>query len=201
MVGNKTIEELVEQYQKTMDDKILEEIYNINENTIYDVAHQFKNNPHIELEDLISLCKIAFLNSINKFDSSKHIKFITYSYKAMNNMALNELNYYNKKKRDDTKIKSIRLQATFDEGDSMMFSDIIGEDSFYESSELPLETRSIINKCLLKIKDRYRDVIIPVLMKDITLHEAGSLVGVSYQAVAMQVDKFKNNVKLEMSID
>ncbi len=78
--NNVSNEELVERYKLTNDSDVLETLIENNKKLIYRIAIKHGNNKSFDLEDSFQDGAEGLINSIDDFDKTKGVKFITYAY-------------------------------------------------------------------------------------------------------------------------
>jgi len=70
--------ELVRQYHKTKDKKLLKRIVEANLRFVVKVAHKYANE-HVDIKDLISEGNIGLLIAVEKFNPNRDVKFLSYA--------------------------------------------------------------------------------------------------------------------------
>lgn len=70
---------LIEEWQKTKDPNILNNIMDRHINLIKSMAHKYANN-NIQYKELLSEGIVGFMHALEKFDIKKNVKFSTYLY-------------------------------------------------------------------------------------------------------------------------
>ena len=81
-MNGKEIDKLIDEYKRSRKPLIGEKLYNASEKYILWVVYSIYNKlPHgaVEKDDLLSVAKIAFFESISKYDATKSMQFATYT--------------------------------------------------------------------------------------------------------------------------
>lgn len=72
-------EELISQWKKTKDEKIMNEIIKRHIHLIHHMANGYQNNG-LEIHDLVAEGILGLIHSVEKFKTDKNVKFSTYAY-------------------------------------------------------------------------------------------------------------------------
>ncbi len=94
------LQELIELYKETKDERYLEEIFKMINKLLFSLAKQYERIyiPY-NIDDLMIESKLAILNSINRYIPSEDAKFSTYAYRVAQNRLNSILKKYTTKKR------------------------------------------------------------------------------------------------------
>jgi RNA polymerase primary sigma factor len=82
--------ELIKQYQKTKDRKILHKIIHANLRFVVAVAIEFKNE-NVDIKDLINDGNLGLIKAVDRFDVRRNVKFLSYAVWWIRQAILNSL--------------------------------------------------------------------------------------------------------------
>lgn len=112
---------------------ISDELYMQWKSLIYKIAKKYVNNPYmLELDDLIQIGSIGFIEGIRSFNDSKGIPLINYLSTCIRNAILKEFKYFNYDKRK-ANWNTISTSKYIDD-DKTTIEEIL-EDAFINISE------------------------------------------------------------------
>ena len=159
------------------------------------VVNSFRVN-EFDKEELESECWLALSNSLNKFDESKNIKFITYVTAAMKKSCLSYLkcnkkhNYnYSLDKEDHYNYKE-------------NFADSIPNDEPTENEIInQMDLKNATRKVLSEYSPNKKYIIESYFMKDKKVQEITNEIKISQPTCNRIINKFKEDVKNELRLE
>ena len=127
--------ELIYIYQQTGDEKVFNQLLEINTRMIEVLAIKFRNlytKSHfsmVEKDDVIQIAKIAFYNAVKEFDFSKQTTFSTYYYTVCTHELSKTFIYLRRHERPDISLESPTHKIGDDGKDSALLKDVVKDDT------------------------------------------------------------------------
>lgn len=163
---------------------------------IYQVLHKF-NNTTYDKKDLISVGLIGLIKSVDTFDISKNVQFVTYSRKCINN----EILMFIRKNKKYMKVKSLDFTIRInDEGNEIPILDTISD--IHSDFVLTLEDNEY-HQAIRNIVEQLPELEKYIVMKyfgfidnqSMNQHEIAKELGLSQPYVSKIIKKVLKNIK------
>lgn len=156
------------------------------------LVSRFSKYPHyLEFEDYMSLAKISFMTTINKYDVRKGTYFIT----LLGLILDGDLIKYLKRERDrSVKATSLDVQYAENRDAHEMFEDPNVEMDFDK-----IETKEVVNRCMENLTARERKIIKLYYYNELTQTEIANILGLKQVSISRILQGAKEKMKLELA--
>lgn len=157
----------------------------------YYTANKYYLKYNVEFDDAVSISYIGLIKAAEHFDASRKVKFSTYAIKCILTEFRKEL------RKQSRRVDTISLNTLISDNSDLTFADLFpDEDNHY----LNIEYDEILQKCLSKLTDREKEIVIDYLhnsgLKQVDLAEK---FGISRQRVSIIINKFRDNYRTELN--
>lgn len=148
------------------------------------VLSHYKHVP-LDIDDMISAGCIGFLKAKEKFDEQYKVQLNTYA------------SHYIRGEITDLIDKEVRHASRYTTLDPEVIKDrnITDDSTMFDKIDVDL-----INKYLVRLKPREREVIISYYLRDVNLEDIAHKLGVSHQRVAQIRDEGMKKLKVELGV-
>lgn len=152
-----TRDQICEYFKKyQLGDESAKDIISHNIRLVIYQAKKFINTDY-DMEDLVSIGIMGLIKSIDTFDLSKNIKFITYASRCINN----EILMFLRKNKKHLSVKSLEAPITTDyDGNELKIEDVLKDDNLdFVSDYENTETSAIIRRIVEELPNREKEII------------------------------------------
>lgn len=153
----------------------------------YYVAKRWKDNTHLEFDDIVSLCQLGLVKAALKYNPDKGVKFSTYAIPSMDNEIKQEI------RKSRKIISAISIDTPFNEYGDLSIKDAIADEKDYFSYLFIEDTLKDFIGCLTESE---RIVIMTkISYPDATQEEYGKMLGISQSFYSRILKSAKKKLK------
>lgn len=157
----------------------------------YYTANKYYLKYNVEFDDAVSISYIGLIKAAEHFDASRNVKFSTYAIKCI-------LTEFRKELRKQSKrVDTVSLNTLISDNSDLSFADLFPDDN---NPYLDIEYNEILQKCLSKLTDREKEIILEYLHNsDLKQVDLAQKFGISRQRISIIINKFRNNYRTELN--